>query len=147
MSETADVVIQDTEAEVECKEDEWKAITAGNAAMRSAMAIMRGDVDKKALFEQSMEFLVTDICNKVGEMDNFMDMSQKITSQIDLENGVFEQEGLKMLEQWEQKADSGALLKPSDKKRILREAADPSADIESLPEVKVSSYKNVLRRK
>jgi len=149
MSETAELVIVDTKQDVECKEREWKAVSAGNAAMRSAMSIMRGDVDKKALFEQSLEFLIEDIGSKVGEMDQFMDISRKITEQIDLENGVFEAKGLEALEAWEQQIDSGSLLKPVDKKAILRDSANPKKVLKlgELSKDEEASYVRLLRKK
>lgn len=49
----------------------------------------------------AVEAIADDVANKVGEMERFMDMSSKFMDSVDLQNGVFEEEGLKMLEQWE----------------------------------------------
>ena len=42
-----------------------------------------------------------DVNQKVGEMERFMEMSENFMQSVDLQNGVFEEEGLKMLEKWE----------------------------------------------
>jgi hypothetical protein len=65
------------------------------------MSVLSGDPDKKELFERAMETLADDVGNKVGEMERFMDTSRNLMATIDLQNGVFEEEGLQLLERWE----------------------------------------------
>ena len=69
--------------------------------MRSAMSIIKGDADKRAMFDQAMEVIADDVANKVGEMERFMEMSSNFMNSIDLQNGVFEEQGMKMLEDYE----------------------------------------------
>lgn len=69
--------------------------------MKSAMSVISGDKDKRALFDESLEALADDISGKVGEMEQFMELSENFMASVDLQNGVFEEEGLKMLEKWE----------------------------------------------
>jgi len=38
---------------------------------------------------------------KIGEMERFMEMSGNFMESIDLQNGIFEEEGLELLEKWE----------------------------------------------
>lgn len=95
------ILIEDTSDQVKVKEQERKAIRASHSAMRSAMSIIRGDADKRALFDQAMEVIADDVANKVGEMERFMEMSSNFMNSIDLQNGVFEEQGLKMLEEYE----------------------------------------------
>ena len=49
----------------------------------------------------AMEAVAEDVAGKVGEMERFMEMSANFMDSVDLQNGVFEEEGIKMLEQWE----------------------------------------------
>jgi hypothetical protein len=51
-----------------------------------------------------MEAVADDVASKVGEMERFMEMSSSFMESVDLKNGIFEEEGLKMLEEWEQKS-------------------------------------------
>ncbi|MBK8082322.1 MAG: hypothetical protein IPK25_19845 [Saprospiraceae bacterium] len=98
------ILIDDTKDQVKVKEQERKAIRASHSAMRSAMSIIKGDADKRAIFDQAMEHIADDVANKVGEMERFMEISSDFMSSIDLQNGVFEEQGLKMLEEYEKKS-------------------------------------------
>ncbi len=117
MHENSYILVEDVEDQVKVKEQERKAITASNSAMRSAMSILKGDPDKKAMFDAALEAMADDVSQKVGEMERFMDISRSFMESIDLQNGVFEEEGLRMLEKWEN--ESVSLLLGGDKQTIL----------------------------
>jgi hypothetical protein len=122
MRENSSILMEDIEDQVMVKEQEQKAIHASNTAMRSAMSILSGDPDKRALFDAAMEAITEDVASKVGEMEDFMQMSSKFMESIDLQNGIFEEEGLRMLEEWEQNGVSKILGK--DKETLLLQAHD-----------------------
>lgn len=123
MYENADILCQDTESEVKTKKMEYEAIKTSYSAMRSAMAVINGDPDKKALFEQSMENLADNIGNKIGDMDRFMETSKKVMDSIDLQNGIFTDDGMKMLDAWEKQSDT-LLLNPDEKQAAIEAAYD-----------------------
>lgn len=104
MYANSEVLLEDTKDQVKVKEQEYKAIKASNSAMKSAMSIIKGDGDKRAMFDQALEFIADDVSQKVGEMEQFMEMSTDFMNSIDLQNGVFEEQGLKMLEEYEKKS-------------------------------------------
>jgi len=104
MYSNSEILLEDTKDQVKVKDQERKAIRASHSAMKSAMSIIKGDADKRALFDQSMEAIADDVANKVGEMERFMDMSSSFMDSVDLQNGVFEEEGLKMLEKYEKQS-------------------------------------------
>ena len=104
MYTNSEILLEDTVDQVKVKEQERKAIRASHGAMRSAMSIIKGDNDKRAMFDQAMEVIADDVANKVGEMEQFMEMSSDFMNSIDLQNGVFEEQGLKMLEEYEKKS-------------------------------------------
>ena len=56
------------------------------------------------MFDQALEVIADDVANKVGETERFMEMSSSFMDSVDLQNGVFEEEGMKMLEEWEKKS-------------------------------------------
>jgi predicted nucleic acid-binding Zn-ribbon protein len=101
MYENSEIVLEDTRDQIMLKEQEYNAIRAGHSAIRSAMSIISGDPDQRAMFDQALENLTNDVSIKVGEMERFMDTSRNLMNSIDLQNGVFEDKGLRMLEQWE----------------------------------------------
>ncbi|MDZ4683346.1 MAG: hypothetical protein SGI94_23115 [Saprospiraceae bacterium] len=104
MHDNSEILLQDTKDQVELKEEERKAIRASHSAMKSAMSVMSGDPDKRAMFDMAMEAITEDVAGKVGEMERFMEMSSGFMNSVDLQNGVFEEQGLQMLEEWEQKS-------------------------------------------
>lgn len=109
MYENSEVLAEDITDQVKIKEQERAAIRASHSAMKSAMSVISGDKDKRALFEESLEVLADDISGKVGEMEQFMELSENFMASVDLQNGVFEEEGLKMLEKWEKEGVSKLL--------------------------------------
>lgn len=104
MHQNSEILLEDTRDQVKLKEQERKAIRASHSAMKSAMSVISGDPDKRAMFDMAMENITEDVANKVGEMERFMEMSASFMDSVDLQNGVFEEQGLAMLEEWEQKS-------------------------------------------
>lgn len=99
-------LIKDTENEVRMRKQEASAIKAGHSAMKRAMSIINGDPDKKMIFDMANEALVEDIHNKIGEMERFIEISGSFIDSIDLQNAVYEQEGLELLEKMEKEGVS-----------------------------------------
>ena len=76
------------------------------------------------MFDQALEAIADDVSKKVGEMERFMEMSSNFMDSMDLQNGIFEEEGIKMLEKWEREGVS--LLLGEEKKQLLDKANDDS---------------------
>ena len=85
------------------------------------MSIIHGDKAKRAIYEEALDIMATDLANKLGEMERFMEVSQSFMDGIDLQNGVFEEKGLEMLEKWEKDADSW-VLGNTEKTQIIADA-------------------------
>ncbi len=126
MYENSGLLVEDMKDQVKVKEQERAVIRTSHSAMRSAMSVLSGDPDKRAMFEMAMESINNDVASKVGEMERFMDMSNSVMNSIDLQNGVFEEEGMRMLEEWEQK--SSLLLLDPKKGETLQLKSPPIAD-------------------
>lgn len=101
MYENSEILLEDIEDQVMVKEQERKAVRAGHSAMKSAMNIIAGNNDKKEMFDRALEAIADDVSMKIGEMERFMEMSNNFMDSIDLQNGIFEEEGLELLEKWE----------------------------------------------
>lgn len=127
MYSNSEILLEDTKDQVMVKEQERKAIRASHSAMRSAMSIIAGNNDKRAMFDQAMEAIADDVANKVGEMERFMDISSNFMDSIDLQNGIFEEEGLAMLEKWEK--ESTSLLLGDEKTKLLLDEGSISFDL------------------
>ena len=104
MYSNSEILLEDTKDQVRVKEQERKAIRASHSAMKSAMSIIKGDPDKRAMFDQAMQGIADDVANKVGEMERFMELSSDFMNSIDLQEGIFEEKGMRMLEEYEQKS-------------------------------------------
>jgi predicted nucleic acid-binding Zn-ribbon protein len=104
MYKNSEILLEDTKDQVKLKEQERKAIRASHSAMKSAMSVISGDKDKRAMFDQAIEVIADDVANKVGEMERFMEMSSDFMNKVDLENGIFEERGMQMLEKWEKES-------------------------------------------
>jgi len=122
MYSNSEILLEDTRDQIKVKEEERKAIRASHTAMQSAMNVIQGDSDKKVMFDEALEVIADDVAHKVGEMERFMELSSGIMDNVDLQQGVFEDQGLKMLEKWEKESsllfleDSEQVAKPEDSK-------------------------------
>jgi len=108
--------------------------------MKSAMSVISGDADKRALFDMALEGIADDVAQKVGEMEHFMEMSTNFMNSVDLQNGVFEEEGLKMLDEWEKKSTL-MLMGGQEEGLDLRKA--PEAELRSNTES--GEYDNLFK--
>lgn len=125
MYENSEILKEDVADQVEIKEQEFKVIKASHSAMNNAMDIIRGDSNKKEMFEMALENIADDVSQKVGEMEQFMELSENFMQSIDLQNGIFEEEGLKMLEKWEKGGMS--LILGDEKDQLLLDAESDQA--------------------
>lgn len=142
MYENSSIMLEDIQDQVHVKEQERKAIHASHSAMTSAMNIMRGNKDKRAMFDQALEAVADDVSQKVGEMEQFMDLSKNFMDSIDLQNGIFEEQGLKMLEKWEKQ---GASMLLGEAKEELLELANDDDQILDLTEARKQPEKMKAR--
>jgi len=117
MCEVSEILVEDVRDQIQVKEAEYNAIKAGYSAFKSALKIINGGTDEKAIFDQTMQFLADDLGAKVGEIENFMEMSQGFLSSVDIQQGVFTAEGMEMLDKWEKQSES--LLLGDQKKALM----------------------------
>ena len=119
MYENSSIMMEDIEDQVKVKEQERAAIRASHGAMKSAMNIISGNKDQRYMFDQALEAIADDVSLKVGEMERFMEMSESFMNSVDLQNGVFEEKGMRMLEKWEKES---SLILGSEKDSLLLQA-------------------------
>lgn len=124
MYENSEILLEDIQDQVKVKEQERRAIHASHSAMKSAMNIISGNSDQRYMFDMALEAIADDVSQKVGEMERFMEMSSNFMASVDLQNGVFEEEGLAMLEKWEKEGVS--MLLGGEKESLLLKAGNTS---------------------
>jgi len=138
MYQNSEILLEDTKDQVAVKEQERKAIRTSHSAMKSAMSVISGDPDKRAMFDAAMESITDDVANKVGEMERFMEMSANFMESVDLQNGVFEEEGMKMLEQWEKQST----LMLMEGTQLNSETLDLNTPIERPEQIRIERSNN-----
>ncbi len=119
MYENSEILLEDIQDEVSVRKRELEAIKASHSAMSSARSIISGDKDRKMMFEEAMEVVADDIGSKVGEMERFMEVSESFMDSIDLQNGVYEEQGLDLLEKWEK--EGASLILGEEKSELIKE--------------------------
>lgn len=145
--EVTGTVIEDLHNEVKAREIERKMILASHSAIKAAKAILAGGTDEKELFDQAMEFVVEDYGMKLGEIESFIENSKGFVDGLDIQNGVFEAEALKRLQEWEKKADS--VLLGNEKAKMLEHTAVSSPVFSSVtvPAAGSVDYAQLLSKK
>jgi len=116
--EVSTFLIEDMTQEVSIKERKRQMAKEAYSAMKSAMAIIHGDPSARQLYDMASEYVAADYAMRIGEIEDFVRMSDTFMQSIDLRNGVYEQQAVELLADWEKNADSIVL---GDTKRLLIE--------------------------
>lgn len=127
MREAAVFYIEDITDQVEVATKKYESIRAAYKAMKMAQRIIQGDRDTE-LFLQTMDYLAKDYGQKLGEIEQFINMSSNFIESVDLQNGVYEEEAIKMLEEWEKKGES--LILGDTKSSLIQQAYDPGEELD-----------------
>jgi hypothetical protein len=106
MREVSAFMHEDIKQNVDTMERQYKAVNAAHRAMRAVMTFIRDASDDKTLYDETTEYLLNDYGQKLGEIDQFMEVATPFIEGVDLQNMAFEEDTLKELESWEKKADS-----------------------------------------
>lgn len=144
--EVTGTVIEDLRNEVLAQSDRREMILASHSMMKAAKAILHGGSDERELFDQALEFVVKDYGMKLGEIESFIENSKPFVDSLDMQNGVYEAEALKRLQEWEAKADS--ILLGENKRMMLEQstAASPLTLGIGVPAAQVVDYDKLLKQ-
>lgn len=88
--------LTDTKNEIRMKEQEFAAISSGYSAMMNAKNIMNGNYQQTEIYESATEALTAELHTKIAEMDSFMQLSQPIFEEMDLQRAISQLEGEQM---------------------------------------------------
>ena len=119
--EISSFLIKDISREIDVSRRRQQMTNAAYSAIKSAKSILNGDPDAKAMFDLANDYLANDYAMKIGEIEHFVKMSDSFVSTIDLQNGVYQADALRMIEEWERRGDS--ILLGADAKRLMVEQA------------------------
>jgi hypothetical protein len=127
-------MLDDMKNDLELKKDLYHSVTKGNNALKSAMSIFNGDVEKRLMVEQSMDYLKDDIAGKLASMKKAISYSSDFMKSIDLENASYQVEGLRMLEEYKPE-----LFTYNNDGKVIQPVSMPS------PKLSSDSYDNLLK--
>lgn len=107
LKERADLVVVDTENEVNDRKEEYESIKAQHKAFSSIMSILKGNPDDLEDFTHAMDFMAYDISMRLGEMSNVIDETGGLLSQISVEDGVTSEKAAELLRKYENEGIDG----------------------------------------
>jgi len=146
MREVSQVVIADLTDEIAIREKEWKTMNIGYRAYSSAAKILNQGGDSYDMFNTAMEYTTEQYGKKLGEIEEFMTISQNFIQGIDLNNLMYEKSAEAALQAWEEKGDS-LLLTQADRKQIALQPAISIFDMEVKEKVPVGRTGDVDDKK
>lgn len=113
----SDFIFLNTKSDIEIIKEERQALRTGHSAFKSALAILEGDADQGAMYDMALEGIHTQMGNQIGEIERFFDRSGSFLTSMDIEKEVFDEKGLKLLEEFTKNEDK--LLIPQINKNAL----------------------------
>lgn len=102
MRDTSSVLMQDIQADVKLRTEEYKMITKGFSAFQRAQKMMATGGPEKELYDETLDKLAEDYSQKMGQIEYFMEVSKSMINGADLDNLAYEDSALAQLEKWEQ---------------------------------------------
>lgn len=102
LKEHANLVVEDTENEVEDRKEEYEAIKAQHQAFSSIMSVLKGNPNEMINFTRAMDYMANDIAFRLGEMSDVIDETGGILSQIDVEDALTSARAAEILKQYEE---------------------------------------------
>lgn len=99
MKDGAGLMIEDMENDIKQKEKKYEAIKKTYSAIKSAQAIFEGNPDERALFEEALETMKTDMSNRIAAFDRIMRQNDTVIKNIDIQKGVATKRGLRVIEE------------------------------------------------
>lgn len=102
--EGAEIVVEDMEQTVKNEVIKRKMVRSAYKSLMNAKQVMHGDAQRE-MYDMALEDLADDYFSKIGEMEQFMDESKSFLDGMDLQNGIYQEDALAKLDEWENKKD------------------------------------------
>lgn len=125
MRDASALLAEDIKNEVDVKTQERTMLLAGYNAFSKARKIMAGGGAERELYDMTTEALANDYALKMGEIEEFMDVSKGVIDGMDLDNGIYEEDALAQLQQWQEKGSTLLSMPPPSATSRVRVAGAP----------------------
>lgn len=104
MREAAEFMAEDIDQTIVVEEKKRNTVRSAYKSMVNARKVLQGDAQRE-LYDMALENLANDYFSKIGELEQFMEESKDFLNGMDLQNGVYEEDALSKLDEWEKKTD------------------------------------------
>lgn len=104
-------LIKDLISQTKINKEKYKAINEGVKTVNAAGKFFNSNDEENNQFLMSLEVMEQQTNDRIGQIDRFMSTTTTIMDSIDLKNCVMQEDGLKMLKEF-QSQDYSSLLKP-----------------------------------
>lgn len=111
----AKLTVMDTENEVKERVEEWNMIKKQHKVFSSVMSILKND-DKFNTFTKAMDFMSYDITQKLGEMEDIINETSGVMSQLTLDNAITSEKASELMARYEKFGIQGLLSSTIDNK-------------------------------
>ena len=92
------IIDGDIDFEISIQEREYKAVSAAHAAWKNVRAALKGTDEIDSLRNDTLAWMAEDYGNKLGAIESWMDDSKKFIDDVDLQQLMYAEDGLKVLE-------------------------------------------------
>lgn len=145
----ANLVVKDTENEVNDRKEEYESIKAQHQAFSSIMSIVKGNPNEMINFTRAMDYMANDIAARLGEMTDVISETGGLLDQIDVEDALTSSRAAQILEQYK-KGGIESLFTSETPKALEGRKVDYKfeyTDVENQVPVEVNREEEVVEQK
>ena len=99
------LMIEDIEDTVQEETEKRRMIRSSHKAMTASKRILAAN-EQREMYDRALETVTQDYYTKLGEIEQFMEDSKHFVTTMDLQNGVYEEEALLRLEEWDKRSEA-----------------------------------------
>jgi hypothetical protein len=99
-----DFFIENTQDDIDQKKTEYETTQSAFGAMKQAMSVIKGNATEEDIYDQAFEQIENTVSSQLGVMDDLQRVSQNFMDGVDVQNGAVDDDALKALNAFEQKA-------------------------------------------
>lgn len=126
LRDTSSILVQDIEADVKLRTEQYKMVTRGYSAFRRAQKMMAAGGAEKELYDETLDKLADDYSRKMGEIEYFMECSKSMIDGAELDNLAYEDSAAEQLERWEREGKGPVRVDAAPDVRV--DAAGPAEE-------------------
>lgn len=120
----AELDVQDTENEVQARQEEYESMKAQHAAFSSIMSILKGNPNKMVNFTRAMDYMAQDVAFRVGEMSSIISETGGLLAQKEIDDAITSTKAAEILKRYEEGGIESLFSKSTEVKAIEGKRTD-----------------------